>query len=59
MELGTAAVANVILAGFAVAHPAMPLDIETLRRTVGEIAPRGRELNLKALQIGYQAGMKT
>ncbi len=59
MELGTAAVANVILAGFAVAHPAMPLDIETLRRTVGEIAPRGRELNLKALQIGYQAGKKT
>ena len=59
MELGTAAVANVILAGFAVAHPALPLDIETLRRTVSEIAPRGRELNLKALQIGYQAGKKT
>ncbi len=56
MELGTAAVTNVILAGFAVAHSALPLPIETLRETVKTIAPRGRELNLQALELGFQAG---
>jgi len=56
VELGSAAVANVILAGFAVAHPALPLSIETLREAVEAIAPRGRELNLRALQLGFEAG---
>ncbi len=56
VELGSAAVANVILTGFAVAHPTLPLSIETLQETVATIAPRGRELNLKALQLGFEAG---
>ncbi len=56
VELGSAAVANVILAGFAVAHPTLPLSIETLQKTVEMIAPRGRELNLRALQLGFKAG---
>jgi indolepyruvate ferredoxin oxidoreductase beta subunit len=54
VELGVAAVANVILAGFATAHPILPLPIETLRETVKAIAPRGRELNLQALEAGFQ-----
>ncbi len=56
VELGSAAVANVILAGFATAHPTLPLPIETLQETVESIAPRGRELNLKALKLGFEAG---
>lgn len=50
IELGSAAVTNSIMAGFA--HP---LPMEALRQTIKEIAPRGRELNLKALEAGYQA----
>lgn len=56
VELGSAAVANVVLAGFAAAHSALSLPIETLRETVEAIAPRGRELNLSALEAGFQAG---
>ena len=52
VKLGAAAVTNVILAGFATAHPALPLPVEKLRETVEAIAPRGRELNLQALDAG-------
>jgi indolepyruvate ferredoxin oxidoreductase beta subunit len=50
VDLGSAAVANTIMAGFA-----RPLPIEALRQTLPEIAPRGRELNLRALEAGFQA----
>ncbi len=53
LDFGTAAVANVILAGFAAAHPALPLPLETLRETVEAIAPRGKALNLEALEAGF------
>ncbi len=53
LELGSAAVANVILAGFAVASPALPLPIEAVREVLIAIAPRGRELNLGALEAGF------
>lgn len=53
VTLGAAAIANVILAGFAIAHPALPLPLDTLRETVEAIAPRGRELNLQALEAGF------
>lgn len=53
VDLGAAAVANVILAGFAAAHPALKLPIETLRQTLESVAPRGRGLNLQALETGY------
>jgi len=56
VEIGSAAIANVVLVGFAVAFPSMPLSIEALRETLGAIAPRGRELNLQALEAGYRAG---
>jgi len=58
MALGSPAMTNVLLAGFAAAHPVLALPIETLRTTLEEIVPRGRELNLKALQTGYAAGVE-
>ena len=56
VEIGSAAIANVVLVGFAVAFPSVPLSIEALRETLGSITPRGRELNLRALEAGYRAG---
>jgi len=56
VDFGTAAVTNVVLAGFAAAHPDLSLPLETLRETVAAIAPRGRELNLRALEAGFEAG---
>jgi indolepyruvate ferredoxin oxidoreductase beta subunit len=53
VSLGAPAVANVILAGFAAAHPTLSLPFETLRQTLATIAPRGRELNLRALEVGH------
>lgn len=58
VSLGSAAVANVVLAGFAAAHPQLPFDIETLRETIRQTAARGLELNLQALDAGYQAGQQ-
>lgn len=55
-ELGTPAVTNVILAGFAAAHPILPLPFDALGDTVKRIAPRALELNLQALDIGFRAG---
>ncbi|HLF90684.1 MAG TPA: 2-oxoacid:acceptor oxidoreductase family protein [Anaerolineales bacterium] len=55
IELGAAAVANVVLAGFAAAHPKMPLSFETLQETLKNISKRGLELNLIALETGYHA----
>jgi indolepyruvate ferredoxin oxidoreductase beta subunit len=56
LEIGSAAVTNVVLTGFAVAHPSMWLSIDALRETLVAIAPRGRDLNLQALEAGYRAG---
>jgi indolepyruvate ferredoxin oxidoreductase beta subunit len=55
-ELGTPAVTNVILAGFAAAHPTLPLPFDALGDTVKRIAPRALELNVQALEIGFRAG---
>ncbi len=65
-QLGSAGVANVIMAGYAAATPAFPLPIEALRQVAGgnssaagssaaAASPRHR-LNLLALQAGYDAG---
>lgn len=56
VELGSVAVTNVILIGFAAAHPSLWLPIDALRETLSIIAPRRRELNLQALEAGYYAG---
>jgi indolepyruvate ferredoxin oxidoreductase beta subunit len=50
MALGSAAMSNTVMAGFA--HP---LPLEAMRQTITEIAPRGRELNLEALEAGFRA----
>ncbi len=55
-DLGAVAVTNVILAGFAVAHPALSLTMEALTDSVKHVARVGQELNLKALELGYKAG---
>ncbi len=57
MDLGTAAVTNVVVIGFALAHRALPFPLERLRATVSDLSPRGRETNLQALELGYQAGV--
>ncbi len=58
VELGSAAVTNVTMAGFAAAHPAFPLPIETLTATVQQTAKRGLELNLRVLEAGFKAGQE-
>ncbi len=59
MELGTAAVTNVVVIGFALGHHALPFPLERLRATLSDLSPRGRETNLQALEVGYQAGVAT
>ncbi len=56
LEMGVPAVANVILAGFALAHDALPLPLDAVRDTLRRIAPRSPELNLQALELGLRAG---
>lgn len=55
VALGSVAVTNVVLVGFAAAHPFLPLPIDALRETLAVIAPRRRALNLQALAAGYRA----
>lgn len=50
IELGTAAIANSVMAGYA-----QPFPIDALRQAVLDVAPRGHELNLQALEAGFQA----
>ncbi len=50
VNLGSAAMTNTIMAGFA--HP---FPIEGIQTTLRAMAPRGQELNLQALAVGYQA----
>ncbi len=54
--LGSAAVTNVVLVGFAAAHPVLPFPYTALKETIESRFSRGRELNLLALQKGYEAG---
>ncbi len=58
LALGVPAVANVILVGFALAHPALPLPADAVRQTLSRLAPRNPELNLQALEQGLQKGME-
>jgi indolepyruvate ferredoxin oxidoreductase beta subunit len=58
LELGSASIANIIMAGFAVAHPAFDIPIEKMTATVEKVSKNNAALNLKALETGYQAGRK-
>ena len=54
MELGSPALANVALIGFALAHPAFPFPFEAVEETLTRISKeRFREANLEALARGY------
>jgi len=56
VELGSAAVSNVVLVGFAAAHPSLTLPIDALGKALAVVALRRRDLNLQALEAGYRAG---
>jgi len=58
LELGSASIANIIMAGFAVAHPAFDIPMEEMTATIEKVSKNNTELNLKALETGYQTGMK-
>jgi Pyruvate/2-oxoacid:ferredoxin oxidoreductase gamma subunit len=55
MELGYPWVVNTIMTGFAAAHPTLQLPVDALSEILAALAPRRRDLNLKALEIGYRA----
>ncbi len=57
-DLGAVAVTNVILAGFAANHPAIAMPMEALAEAVNHVASKGRELNLRALEAGFNAGRR-
>ena len=52
-KIGNSASANVVLAGFAAADPTFPLAYESLRETVAEMSPGNMELNICALDAGF------
>lgn len=56
VELGSARVSNVIVVGFAAAHPSLTLSIDALKETLTVVTRRRHELNLRALEAGYHAG---
>lgn len=58
IELGSASIANIIMAGFAAAHPVFDIPIEKMTAAIRKVSKNNAELNLKALETGYQAGRK-
>ncbi len=54
IALGAPAIANVILAGFAAAHPEMPLAYEALSHALEAGSGRHSDLNLAALEAGFR-----
>lgn len=58
VELDAPAVANVILVGFAISHPALPLPYQALVETLTALATpaRRQDRNLRAIEAGYGAG---
>lgn len=57
MELGSPALVNVALIGFALAHPGFPFSYQAVLETLARVSKeRFRAPNLKALARGYNAG---
>lgn len=54
IDLGSVTVANVVLIGFASAHPSFRFPEQSLRETLREAPVRGRDLNLQALNMGRE-----
>ncbi|MFQ5592940.1 MAG: indolepyruvate oxidoreductase subunit beta, partial [Anaerolineae bacterium] len=60
MELGSPALANVALIGFALAHPVLPFPYADVQETLTRVSKeRFRASNLKALARGYAMGERT
>ncbi len=57
IELGSVTVANVVLIGFASAHPSFPFPEQSLQETLREASTRGSALNLKALDKGREIAL--
>lgn len=53
LDLGSASIANAVMAGFAAADEALSLTIDSLRRALQRTARRGLDLNRQALDAGY------
>jgi len=56
LELGSPAVANMLLVGYAAAHPAFELRLDVLRQALLAAGRRAAERNRLALDRGYRAG---
>jgi indolepyruvate ferredoxin oxidoreductase beta subunit len=56
MELGSPTVTNVALIGYAAAFNHFTIPRDAIERTLTDIASRQVEVNLKALDTGYNAG---
>jgi indolepyruvate ferredoxin oxidoreductase beta subunit len=54
IDLGSITVANVVLIGFASAHPSFPFPEASLQQALMEGPPRGHDLNLLALNKGRE-----
>jgi indolepyruvate ferredoxin oxidoreductase beta subunit len=54
IDLGSVTVANVVLIGFASAHPSFPFPEQSLREILSEAPSRSRDLNLQALDKGRE-----
>ena len=58
LALGSAALVNVVVVGFAAALGCLPIPQEALQRALAEIAPGQQHRNLPALEVGRQAAEK-
>ena len=52
MGLGSSAVANVVLVGYAAAYPSFPLPLANIREALSQT---GQALNVRALEVGVEA----
>lgn len=58
VELGSGAVTNAIMIGFAAANPALQIPFDVFVQALKNVTSRGLDLNLKALEIGNQKGQE-
>ncbi|MBW8012405.1 MAG: indolepyruvate oxidoreductase subunit beta [Chloroflexi bacterium] len=56
IELGSPAVANVIMLGLTTANPLFELNYESILVAIDIIGSNGKELNIKAFEAGFNSG---
>jgi len=59
LDLGSVTAANVVLIGFATAHPSFPFPEQSLQETLREAPTRNSDLNLRALDMGREIASTT